>query len=187
MSANPLASFWHPTQRGLDGVRIIRRTGTGSYRRRQIEPNDLPALARRAEQQMRRYIARAEERRAAFICERSRHVRCNFSGCHSSCHAGGLCSGHYSQKLRGIELRPKLPWRAGRQRRYFACAFPGCDRPHRRVGYCDGHSAQLKRGESLRALRPRARNGFPVWQSKNYYALKRASLEGTPDPEKGRP
>lgn len=58
--ANPLASFWHSKRAGLDGVTVIRRTGTRSARERQIEEADLPRLALEAERAMRRYIAESE-------------------------------------------------------------------------------------------------------------------------------
>ena len=70
--SDPLASFWHARRAGLDGVTIIRRTGTGGGKRHEIDESDLLRLAKEAERAMRRYIAEQDLRR--YRAPRARRV-----------------------------------------------------------------------------------------------------------------
>jgi hypothetical protein len=102
-----LASFWHPKDGRLDGFQVIRRTGTGK-RKRQIEPADLPELARKAERALRRYIAESEEQRlaSAHPGPPRRYFGCAFPACKNPHRRGGYCDSHSAQICRGQPLTP---------------------------------------------------------------------------------
>jgi hypothetical protein len=93
---------------------------------------------------------------------------CSYPPCdHEAAPYGGLCYGHRSQKMRGQELRPLLPFRGRRSEPL--CSFEGCNKPNGGGGLCDGHRRQRARGKPLRKLglprgrptkwRPREREG----------------------------
>ena len=62
---------------------------------------------------------------------------CSFEGCDNEFLAKDLCSTHYAQYKRGIDLKPI------REKRGPLCTFEGCERPHKAQGLCDPHGKAM--------------------------------------------
>lgn len=76
---------------------------------------------------------------------------CAFEGCINARVARNLCSSHYKQWERGVELTPIKP----RSTYPKICSFDECERKHVSKGYCEAHAKQLNKGLPLRKLRER--------------------------------
>lgn len=96
---------------------------------------------------------------------------CTFAGCHNRSKGPELCSGHLSQRSRGVPLKPLQQQIIGA-----LCTFPDCGRPHTADGLCDGHYRQRRRGEELRPLRTTAPPGSGT-TNKSGYRVVRGKLE----------
>lgn len=70
---------------------------------------------------------------------------CTFEGCGLPHVARGLCNGHYSQRSRGVDLKPLVRPTVG-------CLFPACDGRHKGKGYCEIHLKQLREGKELKPV-----------------------------------
>jgi len=73
---------------------------------------------------------------------------CKFSGCRLQCVGRNLCRGHYSQEMRGQDLRPlreKFP--AGE-----FCLFPECGERRKAKGLCAAHWLQRHEGKKLKKV-----------------------------------
>ena len=72
---------------------------------------------------------------------------CTYPDCGKPHFAKQFCKGHYTQLIRGRELRPLLLTDPRE-----LCTFPGCGRPHHSRGLCDAHAMQSRRGRVLHPI-----------------------------------
>lgn len=89
---------------------------------------------------------------------------CTFPKCSKPYLCKGLCSGHYSQRYAGQELR-QLGMRG---RRGALCEFPECGKPLHSRDLCAGHYQQQYLGHELVTLRSMAPKGSGTIDSNGY-------------------
>ena len=82
---------------------------------------------------------------------------CAYEACVHPVRAKSLCSGHYTQQIKGKELSPLS--RNGRKREPSSCTFDGCEGVVNAAGLCGGHYQQMRRGVELTTLTRRKKLG----------------------------
>lgn len=107
-----------------------------------------------------------------------RSFECSFPGCGPISYrpSKGLCSAHYQQQRKGLELTPKrqpVPLRD--------CSFLGCHNTAEQLGLCCGHYSQRRRGRDLTPLRPRRKSGTfdPKAETRAYGLQRRYQMSTT--------
>lgn len=99
---------------------------------------------------------------------------CTFLGCDYVVEAKELCTGHYQQLKRGLQLKPLLP---SRSKEIKLCTFAGCGRVTRSKDLCSPHYRQKLSGKELKPLRTGR-----VVTSSGYVVIH--SLQGNPYADK---
>lgn len=82
-----------------------------------------------------------------------RVVVCVFDGCDGEVFAKELCSAHYTQRKKGLELQPRTSRAGVRVKPVRECSFQGCSNQAVSLSLCRGHYSQHYKGKELRPLR----------------------------------
>ena len=86
---------------------------------------------------------------------------CSFPECGRDLASLSLCASHYTQKRRGVNLKP-IQKKYGEEDFHKLCLFSGCNRIILSKGLCGGHYQQRARGIELHEIKPRACKGLKV-------------------------